>query len=440
MGQGRSRCSNGGDKVSVQSPISLKRPYRLAFVVLAAVAACYLAIQGWAWYHFHAGDIALAQFRSEAARVHLQQSLRVWPRSPIVHLMAARAERRCGDVDAAQQHLDQCRKYANADVTDAASFEWALLLAAAGELDTVEQSLQSRLLSRPGDAPLIWESLAEGYRRNYRMPEALRTLDTWLHFEPENAHVYYLRGEVHRQVGALNRAREEFRRVVELDPEHREARRHLASCLVQVGRYQEAAEHLDGLLRQTPHDPDLLTLKARSQYDLGERQEAIGLLEVALQHHPDDGPALRERARIALAAEQFVEAEQWYRRTLDVLPNNYEARWGLYQSLQSQEKTAEADAELAKAQQLKNSYERIHEIQTNEMTKRPTDPALQAELGEMLLRTGRSDSAEYWLLNALQLDPKLPEAHAALARLYDDQGRAAEAEQHRLAADSGPGE
>lgn len=426
--------------MSVHSPISLKRPYALALVVLAAVAICYFATQGWAWYHFQAGDGALARYQSELALAHLQQCLRIWPRSPLVHLMAARADRRVGDFAAAQQHLDQCRKYADDDVSDAVAFEWSLLRAALGDLDTVEQSLQSRMLSRPGDAPLIWEALADGYRRNYRMPDALRCLDTWLHFEPENAHAHFLRGEVHRQVGALNRAREEYRRVVELEPEHREARRHLASCLVQVGRYQEAAEHLDGLLRQTPHDSDLLTLKARSQYDLGERQEAIGLLELALQHHPDDGPALRERARIALAAEQFAEAEQWYRRTLEILPHNYEAHWGLYQALQSQQKTAGADTELAKAQQLKNAYERIHEIQTNEMNKRPADPALHAELGEMLLRTGRNDSAEYWLLSALLLDPELPAAHGALARLYDEQGRTAEAEQHRLAADSGPEE
>jgi tetratricopeptide (TPR) repeat protein len=203
---------------------------------------------------------------------------------------------------------------------------------------------------------------------------------------------------------------------------------------VQVGRYQEAAEHLDTLLRKTPDDPDLLTLKARSQHDLGHRQEAVTLLEQALRSHPDDGPALLERARIAFAAEQFAEAEQWYRRALPVLPDNYEVHWGLYQSLQAQKKAAEADEELSKAQQLKNAYERIHEIQTHEMTQRPGDPALHAELGEMLLQTGQRDSAEYWLLSSLQLNPKLPKAHAALARLYEEQGRASDAEQHRLAA------
>jgi tetratricopeptide (TPR) repeat protein len=414
----------------------LKRPYWLLVLGLAAVAAVYLAIQAWAWHHFQAGDSALVRFQTESARTHLQQCLRVWPHSSVIHLLASRAERREGNFTGALQHLDQCRKYADANVADAAAFEWALLRAAGGDLNTVEQSLQSRLLSRPGDAPLIWEALSEGYRRNYRMPEALQTLDTWLHFEPENAQVYFLRGEVHRQVGALNRARAEYQRVVELDPDHAQARRHLARCLVQVGRYQEAAEYLDGLLRTMPDDAELLTLKARSQYDLGQRQQAIDLLELALRHHPDDGPALRERGRIALAAEQFAEAEQWYRQALPVMPNNYEVHWGLYQALQGQEKAAAAEDELSKAQKLKNAYERIHEIQTHEMTRRPTDPALHAELGEALLQTGQSDSAEHWLVSAVQLNPNLAAAHATLARLYEEQGRAGEAEQQRLAAAS----
>jgi tetratricopeptide (TPR) repeat protein len=401
-----------------------KRLRLLALVALVVAAGFFGAAQLWAWYHFEAGEAALAQFETEPARVHLRQCLRVWPRSAVAHLLASRAERRGGDFVAAEQHLDLCRKYADAGVVDATAFEWALLQAAAGNLATVEESLQARLLKRPGDAPLIWEALAEGYRRNYRMPEALRCFDTWLHFEPNNTHALFLRGELHRQVGALNRARDEYRRVVELDPSHREAQRHLARCLVQVGRYQEAAEHLDGLLQQMPGDPDLLTLKARSQYDQGQRQEAIASLDEALREHPDYGPALQERGRTALAAEQFAEAEKWFREAERALPYSYEATWGLYQALQGQQKTEQAKVHLAKAQQLKNAYERIHEIQTHEMTLHPDDASLQAELGERLAQTGQSEAGQYWLQSALQLNPGLPAARAALARLHDEQQQA----------------
>ncbi len=74
-----------------------------------------------------------------------------------------------------------------------------------GELAAVEEPLQARVLSRPAEAPLIWEALSAGYRRTCRMPDAVVCLNTWLHFDPDNVHAYFLRGEIYRQVGAIGR-------------------------------------------------------------------------------------------------------------------------------------------------------------------------------------------------------------------------------------------
>lgn len=405
----------------------------LTALIFCGVAAA--AVYGWAWWHFLSGQMAMGQYKSDAARVHFEQCLRVWPGNRPSLLLLARAERRLGQFEQAQVHLDACRLDADPEMADAASFEWALQRAAMGDLRSVQQPLEARLLSRPDEAPLIWEALADGYRRNYRMPEALHCLDTWLHFEPQNVQAFFLRGEVNRQVGAINRAREEYGRVVELDPTHRAARAHLARALVQVGRYQEAMEHLERLLKDVPADPELLTLKARSLYDLGKREAAIELLDGVLSDHPDYGTALRERGRMALAAEQFAQAEEWFRRAQKVLPYNYEANWGLHQALRGLGKTAEAETQLAFAQQLKNRIERVYEIQTHEMTLRPTDAALHAELGELLVETGQRKSGEYWLLSALQIDPNLAAAHAALAQLYEEQGNENAAATHRQQAE-----
>ena len=413
----------------------LRRPRWLLLILVLAGGSVFAGIHGWAWYHFHAGHAALARYQNEPARGHFQQALRVWPRSALVHLLAARAERRAGQWRQAEHHLDECRKSADPDVAAEAAFEWSLLRAAMGDLRTVEEALQARILSRPGDAPLIWEALADGYRHSYRMPEALQCLDTWLHFEPDNSQAYFLRGELHRQVGAVNRARAEYRQVVDLNPAHDEARRQLARCLVQIGRYQEAAEHLEFLLRKTPGDPHLRTLLARSQHDLGQRDEAVRLLDAVLRDHPDHGLALRERARLALAAEKFADAETWFRQALRALPYNYEASWGLHQALQGQGKGAEAKAQLAHAQQLKNGQERIHEIQTHQMTLRPFDAALHGELGELLIQTGQVETGEHWLRSALHLDPNLSGPHAALARLYEDRGDSTRAAHHHREAE-----
>ena len=104
-------------------------------------------------------------------------------------------------------------------------------------------------------------------------------------------------------------------------------------------------------------------------------------------------------------------------------------------SWETQGRDAEAKKQLALAQQLQNRSERVNQIETREMTLRPSDAALHAELGELLIGLGRHDSGERWLQSSLQLDPQLPAAHAALARYYEKRGDTARAAYHRERAE-----
>jgi tetratricopeptide (TPR) repeat protein len=395
----------------------LRRPWVLLTALALLAGAAWAARHAWAWYHFDAGLAALGRYHTDEARAHLQSCLRVWPDSAPVLLLAARAERRAGNLEEAGRLLDECRKRADPEAAADVAFEWALWRAAMGDLRSVEDSLQARLPRSPVTAPLIWEALASGYRRMCRLPEALACLDTWLRLDPDNAYAYFLRGEVHRQAGAVSRARDEYQRAVDLDPALNDARRQLARCLIHLGRYEEATGHLEALLRKTPGDPELTIQLARARHDQGRRDEAVALLDAVLRAHPGHGVALRERGRFEVAAGRFAEAEPWLRKALEALPYDYDARYALQQALVGQGRTAEAKEQLAQAQQLKDRLERINDIQTQRMAKAPFDPALRVELGELLMETGQPESAERWLLSALQLDPNLPAAHAALARL-----------------------
>jgi predicted Zn-dependent protease len=69
------------------------------------------------------------------------------------------------------------------------------------------------------------------------------------------------------------------------------------------------------------------------------------------------------------------------------------------------------------------------------MTLRPTDAALHAEFGELLLQMGQSDNGERWLLSAVKLNPGMPAPHRALARHYEERGDAPRAAHHRREAE-----
>jgi predicted Zn-dependent protease len=407
------------------------RPWLLLAGLLLLAACAYGGRHLWAWYHYRAACAALEAYHHDEARAHLDQCLQVWSPSVATHLLAARAARRAADFEEAKKQLKECGRADN-KAPDAVTFEWSLLQASAGNLGQVEEFLVTQSEKDPAQAPLVWEALAEGYLRMYRVLDALSCLDNWLEREPNNPQAWFLRGNVHRQVNAVQKYVEDYRRVVELDPSRSEARWRLALGLVEVGRYEEARTHLEYVRQRQPDDPEVLVRLARCQHGLGQGEQARDLLDRVLHDHPDHGLALRTRGEIALQDAQPAEAEGFLRRAVRVLPHDYSSQWSLYLALQRQEgKAAEAQAQLARAEQLKEQNERLAEIRTRKMSKDPHNPALHCEMGTLLLSLGYKDVGEQWLLSALREKPDYAPAHKALADFYEEQGDTENAALHR---------
>jgi tetratricopeptide (TPR) repeat protein len=394
----------------------------------------------WAWYQYRAACAALEAYHSSEARAHLDQCLQVWRPSITTHLLAARAARRAGDVAEAEKQLNACGR-ATGKAPDVVTLEWSLLQASVGNLGEVEEFLVTLSEKNPAQAPLVWEALAEGYLRMYRVLDALSCLDNWLEREPNNPQAWFLRGNVHRQVNAVQKYVEDYRRVVELDPSRSEARWRLALGLVEVGRYEEALGHLEYVRQRQPDDPEVLVRLARCHHGLGQGEQARELLDRVLRDHPDNGLALRTRGEIALQEAQPAEAETFLRRAVRVLPHDYSCQWSLYLALQRQEgKAVEAQAQLARAEHLKEQNERLAEIRTRKMSQDPHNPALHCEMGTLLISLGYKDVGERWLLSALHEKPDYAPAHKALADFYEEQGDAEKAAEHRgFAAAATPG-
>jgi tetratricopeptide (TPR) repeat protein len=413
-----------------------RRPRRLLLVlatliVLMALASPFL----WAGYHWYAGHAALQRYHGDEARTHLDACLKIWPwsQNARVHRLAARAARRDGDLDEADRRLHECQNTLG-DHSPEFVLEWAMLRAAAGDLDAVEEHLKGRARQDPSQIPLILEALIEGYSRMARVLDALRAAEEWLTYEPDNVRALYLRGNIHRQVGAAQKSIPDYRRVIELDPEHVPARSRLAAALLEIGRYEEAAGELEILRRRQPEDAVLQVRLALCRYWLGQTQEAADLLDAVLARHPDHGLALLARGQIALWRGQLPEAEDWLRRAVQALPYDYKAHYSLWDCLRQEKKTDEADIERTRMEKLKDLRQRQGEITTHLMSKRPNDPALHCELGTVYLRLGQPDIGESWLHSALRLDERYVPALEALAEVYQQRGDRVRADEYRRRA------
>jgi predicted Zn-dependent protease len=232
------------------------------------------------------------------------------------------------------------------------------------------------------------------------------------------------------------RGADDFRWVLDRDPDRDDTRWRLAQCLIDLGAYGEALPHLERLAARRPDDPDVLARLARCQNMLDRGAEARGLLDLVLARHPDNAAALRTRGQFALADRDPPEAERWLRRAVAAAPSDYQSHWLLFQALQQSGQADAARAQLQVAEGVKDRTERIGELQSRKLAERPLDPALHVEMGVLMIRTGYPAEGEAWLNSALGLDPNYGPAHAALADLSERAGDAARAAEHRRKAAS----
>jgi predicted Zn-dependent protease len=368
------------------------------------------------WYHLRAARSSLLSYHNQKAVRHLQVCLRLAPEDPEVLRLAARAARRARSYEEAERLLEQYQRLRGLD--EAGSLE-QLLLAAERAVDQVADVCHRHVKNGHPETPLILEALARGYLRQYRLAEARLCLDRWLHDQPDNPEALCLEGQLHLDYEhAQAAALKSYRRAVELDPDHEDARLGLAVTLLETKAYAEAAEHLGYVRRRQPENLRVQVGLAECRDGLGEADEAVRLVDEVLARQPDYGPALALRGRLALGAGQMAEAETWLRQAVARDPANHPARYNLLVCLHQNGKDAEAEEHRRWLKQREDDLKRFNEIVTHDMKERPHDPALHCTLGRLLLRSGYQEEGLRWLHSALRQDPQYAPARQALDEYY----------------------
>jgi tetratricopeptide (TPR) repeat protein len=406
----------------------------LCLVVLTGLGLSVPAFHLWAEYHFRAAEDALASYHPAEARRHLQQALRVWPHSAATHLLAARAARQLGDLEAAATHLEECFRSQGTDAET--RLELLLLRAQRGEMDSVAGRCRSLVVREDAASPLVLEALAAGYLRLYRLNEAEDCARLWAERQPDNPRAQVVRGWILEHWDARTEAADCYRRALKLDPENDEARSRLASVLLDRQRAAEAAPHLEYLVERQPDNLLLQVELARCRYQLGRPAEAAELLDRVLDRNPRLFHALVLRGQVALETGESARAADRLQRALVQHPGDYKAHFLLHQALLRLGRTDQAAKEDQQMRKALADLERFRDILRRKMSEAPRDPALHAEVGRLLLRAGYPAEGLRWLHSALALDPRQPRAHAALAEYYEALGSAGQAQRHRQLARS----
>jgi tetratricopeptide (TPR) repeat protein len=350
----------------------------------------------------------------------------------------------------------------------------ALDQARRGELKDVEEGLIARLRKDDPEASRIVQALVEGYLQTYRYRSAEECLAAWawLYRKQNDPGALFLLGLVRERAerdgwgnqswgnapgsptpGAKAEASDRpgrdllwyvnsgpttavaaYQRVLELDPKHDEARLHLAQILLKSTKADEALPHFQKLLERRPKDAEVVVELAQCNVQLGKLDEAAKLLDGLLAQDPKYVPALTERGKVALQTGKVEEGEALLRKALAGDPSDYPAGYALAQALLQLGKQAEAQQQLKRLERLQQDLKHLDELAAR-MDDTPHDPALDYEIGTLLLRNGRDKDGVRWLSYALLEDPHHRPSHRALAEYCERTGNKEAAERHRREAE-----
>lgn len=386
----------------------------------------------WSEYHYRAAEKALALRHLDEARAHIAVCLQTWPASAPTRLLAARISRLSQAYDEAEEHLVFCSRLKGAPVEEI-QLEELLMRAQRGDMSSeVEQLLLKHKERDPNAQPLMLEAISAGYRKLYRLREALKVLDMLVEVFGDHGWVWSTRGTLHEQLLDAKKAVADYEKALELDPADDQARERLGFVLLtNVRSIAEALQHFEVLYARHPDKPIIMQGLARCLRDLGQLDAARDLLDRLLKVEPNDAIALAERGRLALELGQYAEAEGFLRRSAALEPYDYQINFVLAQCLSMNGRKAESEKIKVQLEQIQKDNSRMEVLMHHDLMAAPHDADLRYEAAAICVRLGNITEGVRWLQSAVQEDPFHRPSHVALADYYQTVGDLRMAEYHR---------
>ncbi len=247
--------------------------------------------------------------------------------------------------------------------------------------------LQRAIALQPRDATAL-QDLAAAYLQVNETADAITQLQAALKLTPNSPQLHYDLGAAYKLEDDAAHAIPELETAAKLDPNAYEPQYLLGVLYMQQGRYDEAAPRLESSLKLHPQNGDAWATLGSVYSKLDQLPQAVSALREAIRQLPDQADphltlaavlvkqnqpeeALAERklaanlmrahmnlqrAEVAtnsgkslLAGGKVDDAIVEFRNAISFDPDYAEAHLGLAQALDKQGKSAEADAERARA-------------------------------------------------------------------------------------------
>jgi tetratricopeptide (TPR) repeat protein len=208
--------------------------------------------------------------------------------------------------------------------------------------------------------------------------------------------IHFRAGQQATQLGQFERAVEEYKKVLNLDPNLLEARVNLGLAYHSLGQYSLAVSELSRALRQRPQLLGPHIILGIDYLKLGFPEKAIPPLQRALSIESSNREARRALAACYLAQDNYLKATNQYRELFSLSPEMAEAWFALG-----------------------HDYLDISARLTTQMARNHPDSAWGVRLaGDLLAERGDWNDAAQDYRKALATDARQPGLHVSLGRAY----------------------
>ncbi len=283
-------------------------------------------------------------------------------------------------------------------------------------LDALDLLVKAHKLA-PENVDVIFLMAQVSMSQNF-YEDAIPLLESGLKMSPQRADLLAALGESYFMAGKVEKAIEQFKRLLELDKSAR-SYNFLGLSYRNLGRFDEAKEYFRQGLKLDPHNANCLFNLGFIAERQGDAADAENRFQQTLKANPDFPEALLELANIRIAAKNFAEAVDLLRRYVRVSRDPGTGYYKLAMAERSLHETAAADRDLGVFKTLsKNAstgplpYQHLFDYLDNRST---------------LAAGARNQLDVESLLNQLKTHPDQPEDLYLLAEAYLKSGKLTDA-------------
>ena len=182
-------------------------------------------------------------------------------------------------------------------------------------VDALDQLVRAHKFA-PENTDVIYSLARVSMSQNY-YEDSIPLLESGLQLAPERTDLHAALGESYFMSGKVDKAIEEFKHLIELDPSAR-SYAFLGLCYRQLGRFDEARKYFAEGLKKDPHNGACLFNMGYIEERQGNHAAAEHYFQEALRVSPDQADALLELANLRITQKKFEEAEELLRKFIRV--------------------------------------------------------------------------------------------------------------------------